>query len=259
MKTTFLLPSLLAASCFFLAAPPAAAQKVAKPRQAQRARHEGVRLGEKVDWLARQKFQTSTGETFSFAQWFKPKKAGAEKSDRPRAVVVVFWSYTCPWEKAWDPELAAIAREYEPKGVRFAAIDSNVTEQKALTEIEASRKRNKLPFPVLLDPGHKVADYFGAKTTPHVYVIDGQGRVVYMGAPDDDPKKVKSAAERKTWLRDALDDVLAGRKVRNPMTRPQGCSIKRGPTEARSVEPTSTTATGRTARPAGVGGKGGGR
>lgn len=258
MKTTSLLPVLVVALAVGgLSTPRLAAQKVAKPRQADRVRQEGVRIGDKVDWLARQKFQTSTGETFSFSQWFKPKKGEGEKSERPRAVVVTFWSYECPWQKAWDPELAAIAREYEPKGVRFAAIDSNVTEQKQVTKIEQARKRNKLPFPVLLDPGHKVADHFGAKTTPHIYVIDGHGRVAYMGAPDDDPKKVKNAAQRKTWLRDALDDVLAGRKVRTPVTQPQGCSIKGGPAEARTVQPASTTGTDRTPQARGTGRRGG--
>ena len=80
---------------------------------------------------------------------------------------------------------------------------------------------------VLLDPKGIVGRAYEAKVTPHMFVIDGSGRVVYMGGIDDqptsDPESLKGA---KTYVAAALADVKAGRAVAEPVTRPYGCSVK---------------------------------
>jgi hypothetical protein len=77
--------------------------------------------------------------------------------------------------------------------------------------------------PYLPDASQEVARAWGATTTPDVFVLDSAGAVVYHGAPDADHGDESLAA---AWLREALDDVLAGREVARAQTKPVGCSIK---------------------------------
>lgn len=82
---------------------------------------------------------------------------------------------------------------------------------------------------VLLDPKGVVGRAYEAKTTPHMYVVDKAGKLVYMGGIDDkassDPESLKGA---KNYVAAALADVKAGRAVAQPATRPYGCSVKYG-------------------------------
>lgn len=80
---------------------------------------------------------------------------------------------------------------------------------------------------VLLDPTGAVGKAYDARTTPHMYVIDKSGKLVYMGGIDDkpsaDPASLKGA---KNYVTAALSDFKAGRAVAQPVTRPYGCSVK---------------------------------
>lgn len=80
---------------------------------------------------------------------------------------------------------------------------------------------------VLLDPEGKVGRAYEAKATPHMFIVDKTGRLVYMGGIDDrpysDPESLKGA---KNYVRAALSDIKAGRPVAQPVTRPYGCSVK---------------------------------
>jgi hypothetical protein len=87
--------------------------------------------------------------------------------------------------------------------------------------------RGAAPTAVLLDPTGDVGRFYDAKTTPHMFVVNGAGRVVYAGGIDDKP--TSDAADLKTakpLVRLALADVKAGRPVTTPVSKPYGCSIK---------------------------------
>jgi hypothetical protein len=88
-------------------------------------------------------------------------------------------------------------------------------------------RRNAHPTAVLLDPGGQLGHLYQASTTPHMFVIDGSGMLVYMGAIDDrpsaDPASVKGA---RNYVREVLDAVAQGRPVAVASTRPYGCSVK---------------------------------
>ena len=87
--------------------------------------------------------------------------------------------------------------------------------------------RGAKPTALLLDPEGKVATAYKAKTTPHMFVIDKTGQVVYEGAIDDRPtSKVEDLAGAKNLVAAALADVKAGRKVATPFSTPYGCSVK---------------------------------
>jgi thiol-disulfide isomerase/thioredoxin len=155
------------------------------------------------------------------------------KNLRGKVVVVHFWSTRCPFVKVSDPKMLALAKTYGKKGVLFFAINANHTElrkkgpqKQPFAELKKVAKQRKLSFPVLVDPGNKAADRFQARTTPHCYVIDAKGILRYQGALDNDPRGRKGDAVQN-YLAQALDAVLAGKKVSQPNTRAYGCSIKR--------------------------------
>jgi thiol-disulfide isomerase/thioredoxin len=140
--------------------------------------------------------------------------------------VVVFTCNQCPYAKAFEPRIIELARQYQAKGVVFYAIDPNDEAQYAvesLGEMKARATANGYPFPYLKDGDSTIARAYGARVTPHVYVIDGSGTLRYRGYVDD---SAKPDERHTTGLANALDDLLAGKAVTNQTTRAFGCSIK---------------------------------
>ena len=140
--------------------------------------------------------------------------------------VVVFTCNQCPYAKAFEPRLIELARQYQSKGVAFYAIDSNDEAQYAVEsmgEMKARATEKGYPYPYLKDANSSIAHAYGARVTPHVYVIDGGGTLRYRGYVDD---SAKPEERRTTGLSNALDDLLAGKSVSNQTTRAFGCTIK---------------------------------
>ena len=140
---------------------------------------------------------------------------------------VVFWTCNhCPYALAWHDRLVAAARDYAERGVRFLAVNSNDAERYPRDSLEAMRERVReedWPFPYLHDESQGAAAEWAARVTPHLFVLDGDLRVRYEGAPDADHMDPSLDAR---WLRDALDAVLAGDEPSRAATGPVGCSIK---------------------------------
>jgi len=154
------------------------------------------------------------GKTYSF------------KPGDGKPAVVFFTCNQCPWAKAFEPRLIAIARAYEAKGVAFYAINPNDDSRHAEETLANMKDRavsQGYPYPYLKDGDSAIARAFGARVTPHVFVIDGSGAVRYRGYVD---AAAKPEERKTTGLTDALDAVLAGRQVANATTRAFGCSIK---------------------------------
>lgn len=159
------------------------------------------------------------------------------KSYQGKITVINFYSIQCPIQAGWDGRLAAIQREFGEQGVVFLNIDSNHTEigtappepkegEKPYDNIRSHLKDKDLPYTVLVDHGNVIADAFGAKTTPDVFVFGTDGRLVYRGLIDNDQRGNKGDdAER--YLHDVLTKLVAGEKVEPSETKPSGCTIKR--------------------------------
>ena len=140
--------------------------------------------------------------------------------------VVVFTCNQCPYAKAFEPRIIELARQFQAKGVAFYAIDPNDEAQysvESLAEMKARAMEKGYPFPYLKDGDSAIARAYGARVTPHVYMIDGGGTLRYRGYVDD---SAKPEERRTTGLANALDDLLAGKPVSNQATRAFGCSIK---------------------------------
>lgn len=142
------------------------------------------------------------------------------------ATVVVFTCNHCPYALAWHHRINDLARDYAPRGVRLLQINSNDSVKYPADSLAAMQVRvagGELAGPYLHDETQAVARAYGAKTTPDVFVIAADGRIAYRGAPDAD---YSDESQNARWLREALDQTLAGEPVARPATEPMGCSIK---------------------------------
>ena len=149
--------------------------------------------------------------------------------------LVIFSCNTCPfvvgregksegWEGRYN-EVAGFARE---NGIGSVLVNSNEAKRKgddSLEEMKMHAMEAGYIMPYVVDAEHKLADAFGARTTPHVYLFDGDFRLVYRGSIDD---SVNSADEvKETYLRDAITRMIEGKKIKPEITKAIGCSIKR--------------------------------
>jgi hypothetical protein len=141
--------------------------------------------------------------------------------------VVVFTCNHCPYALAWHDRILEAAGDYLGRGVRFLAVNPNDAERYPADSFDAMRERvagdGGWPIPYLRDESQDAARDFGARTTPDVFVLDGDGRLRYRGAPDADHM---DPSENAAWLREALDALLAGQDPPQPETEPVGCSVK---------------------------------
>jgi peroxiredoxin len=136
--------------------------------------------------------------------------------------VVYFFSEHCPCVRAHDERIAALAREFGPRGVRFLAVDSEVGADVAQDRARAEARG--YPFPLLVDPGARAASALGAEYATYTVVIDRKGAVVYRGGIDSD--RTHLSGDATPYVRDALEDVLAGRPVRRPHADTLGCALR---------------------------------
>ena len=155
-------------------------------------------------------------------------------SDYRGKVVVLEWhNQGCPYTKKHyeSGNMQKLQKEWTAKGVIWLTVISSAPgEQGYVTaeqENEYLKKMNSSPTVALLDPTGVIGHLYGAKTTPHMYIINPKGLLVYEGAIDDkptsDPQDIPGATN---WVATALKQTAAGQQVTTPVTRPYGCSVK---------------------------------
>ncbi|HOX24834.1 MAG TPA: thioredoxin family protein [Candidatus Krumholzibacteria bacterium] len=152
-----------------------------------------------------------------------------EYLDQGKIVVLEWFNPDCPFIKKHHLQAHTMNETYErfrDKGVVWLAINSGAEGKQG-----AGRERNlqaredyDLAFPLLLDPAGTVGQSYGAKTTPHMFVIKADGTIAYTGAIDDDNSA--GTFGKTNHVAEALSAVLAGEPVAQPETRPYGCSVK---------------------------------
>jgi peroxiredoxin len=118
--------------------------------------------------------------------------------------------------------MKSLAAKYKDKGIVWLAINS--THYATAEKDKAWAAKHGLSYPILGDRDGKVGKAYGARTTPHMFVIDTKGAIVYQGAIDDDQRWTNP---NPTNLVDkALGELLAGQPVSQAQTTPYGCSVK---------------------------------
>lgn len=136
--------------------------------------------------------------------------------------VLLFIAVQCPVSNAYNERMEKLAADYKAKGIAVIGINSNVAEDAA--SIKAHAAEHKLSFPILKDPGNKIADRLGATVTPEAYFVDANNKLLYHGRIDN----ARNAAQLETSdLRNALDAALGGKPIEKSEAKAFGCSIKR--------------------------------
>jgi peroxiredoxin len=143
-----------------------------------------------------------------------------------RLVVIVFLSVDCPLARLYAPRLAELSAEYGKRGVGFLALAPN--RQDGPADLANFARRHRLPFPLLRDTGHAIADGCGAERSPEAFVLDGERRIRYRGRIDDQYEVgLQRPRSSRRELADGLDALLAGRPVSVPVTQAPGCPLSR--------------------------------
>ena len=136
--------------------------------------------------------------------------------------VLIFISAQCPVSNAYNERMEALAQDFSKRGISVIGINANATESAEVVKAHAAEKH--LTFPVLKDPGNKIADKLGAARTPEAYLLDGNNKLVYHGRIDN--SKDESGVNSRE-LRDAMEALLAGKPITKTTAMAFGCSIKR--------------------------------
>ncbi len=144
-----------------------------------------------------------------------------EAKNQKKGLVVVFLSARCPCSNSHVTELSKLSKEYPD--YLFIGLHSNQDE--SLEESKSYFNGAHLPFKVLQDEKAELADRFGAFKTPHSYVISPSGDLLYKGGISSSNNFENS---KNKFLREALEDISAGKKIRTPEGRTLGCAIARG-------------------------------
>jgi peroxiredoxin len=144
-------------------------------------------------------------------------------------VVLEWFNYECPFvlrHYGDKSTMIGLANKYKEKNVVWLAINST-----SHTTPEANigfAEKHKLPYPILDDRSGAVARAYGAKTTPHIYVIDAKGSIAYQGAIDNNETGRKTQGVIN-YVDKALAELTAGKKVSTTDTMPYGCIVKYAP------------------------------
>ena len=152
---------------------------------------------------------------------------------RGKLVVLEWLNHECPFVKKHysGGDMQKLQKEYTAKGVVWLSIISSAPgKQGHRTGPQANadtEDKGAAPTAVLLDPAGEVGKKYDAKTTPEMFVIDKEGKVIYAGAIDSiKSTDSKDIAKAENHVRAALDAALAGQPVPTPKTKPYGCSVK---------------------------------
>ncbi len=192
----------------------ASAQQTKSPATQVKANHGGV-----LSPIGRQV------EDFRLLD-FRGKEHTLESFERYPILVVAFLGTECPLVKLYGPRLQEMAQELDKQGVGFIGINAN--SQDSITEIAAYARRHDVKFPMLKDLGNQVADQMGAVRTPEVFVLDEDRVIRYWGRIDDQygVGYVRKAPEQHD-LKNAIEELLAGKKISTPINTAVGCFIGR--------------------------------
>lgn len=149
-----------------------------------------------------------------------------EETRGPKGTAIIFTCNECPFSKGYEDRLISIAKEFQPKGVGFIAINANDPKVQPGDGYEFMVKRaeeKSFPYPYVVDDTQAIALAYGAKVTPHVFLLDADGKLVYRGRVDDslDLLKVK-----KGDFRAALNALVTGKPIPVADTKAFGCGVK---------------------------------
>jgi peroxiredoxin len=156
------------------------------------------------------------GKTVSLADYKKAK-----------GYIVIFTCNHCPYAKMYEDRIVALHAKYAETGYPVVAINPNDSSREPEDSFENMQKRAQdkgFKFAYLLDETQEIANKFGATKTPHVFLLDKNRVVKYIGAIDNNPKEADKADTK--YLENAIDALKAGIEIKETSTKAVGCTIK---------------------------------
>jgi peroxiredoxin len=160
-------------------------------------------------------------------------KTHSISENKGKFVVLEWFNPECPFVKKHysSGNMQKLQQEYTGKGVVWMSIDSSAPGKEGNLTAEAASKQatdwKMNSTTLLLDPEGKAGQAYGAKNTPHMFVINPEGKIVYEGAIDSKPTpNVADLTSATNYVKVALDEAMSGKPVSNANTKPYGCSVK---------------------------------
>jgi thioredoxin-related protein len=180
------------------------------------AQVSALEMGDSLPTINQKLKNSVTGKTFKVSDI--KGKAGT---------LLIFTANECPYAQAWQDRISSIGNDAMTKGFAVVAINSSDSakhEGESISVMRVIAKRSKMNFPYAVDETSDVARILGASKTPEVFLFDAKKKLVFNGAIDDNAKD--ASAVKKTYLKDALSEVLAGKEVSVHQAQAMGCGIK---------------------------------
>ncbi|WP_449254692.1 thioredoxin family protein [Bosea sp. (in: a-proteobacteria)] len=153
-----------------------------------------------------------------------------------RTVVLEWTNHECPYVRKHynSATMQTLQKDMAKDGIVWLSVISSPPGEQGYVEgpkaRELTAQRDAAPADILLDPDSKVARAYGAQTTPHMYIIDPRGTLAYMGAIDDKPSSnPASLVGAKSYVRQAIAEMKAGKPVSQASTKSYGCAVKYAP------------------------------
>ena len=137
------------------------------------------------------------------------------------AIVIVFTCNLCPVANAYVPRLKQLAEDFASRSVKIIAINVNADE--TLEQMKDHAGQHEFNFPYLYDKKQDTARAYGATCTPHVFLLNKERKIAYMGAIDD--HWIDASEVKRLYLREAIEDLLDGNQPQVGEVRPVGCAI----------------------------------
>jgi len=156
------------------------------------------------------------------------KEVSLNDTKKENGLMVIFSCNTCPYVKLSESRIKGVGATFERNKVGVSLINSNEAQRDAEDSFDAMKKYAKeqaYNFSYVVDKNSAVANEFGATRTPHCFLFDKDGKLVYRGAIDDNIKD--AAAAKDHYLIDALMALGSGKAIKTNSTKSIGCSIKR--------------------------------
>lgn len=180
--------------------------------------------------------QTTTLKAGDTAPDFKLKNVNNKEVSfasfpKAKGFIIVFTCNTCPYAVGYEQRIIDLDKKFSSQGYPVIAINPNDPEASkadAFNKMQDLAKEKKYPFPYLFDAGQKVTDEYGAKHTPHIFIVSktAKGNVVeYVGAIDNDPEGTKT--EKIKYAEDAIAALKSNQKPAVTQTKEIGCTVKR--------------------------------
>ena len=160
--------------------------------------------------------QDVNGETFTL-----------KKLMDKNGLLVIFSCNTCPWVIHWQDRYNPIAGLCSENNIGFVAVNSNARQHNGVDSYKAMQEHAReynYKFPYVMDKRAELANAFGAKKTPHVYLFNKDNKLVYRGAIDDNAENADNVTT--SYLVNAVNAVAIGEEIKVKRTKALGCSIK---------------------------------